>query len=65
MVCGSSYLAGGDELQRPEGSAHVRDVGLELVERGRDAGLDLARLSARRRVEGDLVHGLLRHGGGG
>ena len=60
----SSYLAGGDELQRPEGSAHVRDVGLELVERSRDAGLNLARLGARGRVGGDLVQGLLRHGGG-
>lgn len=64
MVWCSSYLAGGDELQRPEGGAHVRNVGLELVESGRDAGLDLGRLGARRRVEGDLVHGLLRHGGG-
>ena len=50
-----SYLAGGDELQRPQGAAHVRDVGLELVDGIGNAGLDLAGVGARRRVGGDLV----------
>lgn len=59
----SSYLAGGDELERPEGGAHVRDVGLELVESSRNAGLDLVGLGPRGGVGGDLVKGLLRHDG--
>jgi hypothetical protein len=59
----SSYLAGGDELKRPEGGLHVRDVGLELVERSRDAGLDLIGLGPRGAVGRDLVEGLLRHDG--
>jgi hypothetical protein len=59
----SSYLAGGDELERPEGGLHVRDVGLELVERSRDAGLDLRGLGPRGAVGRDLVEGLLRHDG--
>lgn len=59
----SSYLAGGDELERPEGGAHVRDVGLELVESSGDAGLDLIGLGPRGGVGRDLVEGLLRHGG--
>lgn len=59
-----SYLAGGDELQRPQGAAHVRDVGLELVDGIGDAGLNLAGVGARRRVGGDLVKGGGRHGCG-
>jgi hypothetical protein len=59
----SSYLAGGDELKRPEGSLHVRDVGLELVESSRNAGLNLGGLGPRGAVGRDLVEGLLRHDG--
>lgn len=59
----SSYLAGGDELKRPEGGAHVRDVGLELVESGGNGDLDLIGLGPRGGVGGDLVKGGLRHGG--
>lgn len=64
-TCGwlSSYLAGGDELEGPEGGLHVRDVGLELVERSRNAGLDLRGLGPRGAVGRDLVEGLLRHDG--
>jgi hypothetical protein len=57
----SSYLAGGDELERPEGSLHLRDVGLELVESGRNVALDLIGLGPRGAVGRDLVEGLLRH----
>jgi len=60
----SSYLAGGDKLKRPEGSLHVRDVGLKLVERSGDAALDLIGLGPRGAVRRDLVKGGLRHGGG-
>jgi hypothetical protein len=59
----SSYLAGGDELERPEGSLHVRDVGLELIESSRNAGLNLGGLGPRGAVGRDLVEGLLRHDG--
>ena len=61
----SSYLAGGDELERPEGGLHVRDVGLELVERSRDAGLDLRGLGPRGAVGRDLVQSVGGHFGCG
>lgn len=51
----SPYLAGRHELQRPQGTAHVWDVGLELVQRICDAGLDLRGVLARRAVAGDFV----------
>ena len=57
----SSYLAGGDELERPKGGLHVRDVGLELVESSGDAALDLIGLGPRGGVGRDLVEGGLRH----
>lgn len=59
----SSYLAGGDELQRPQSSAHVGDVGLELVQSGGNVGLDLIGLGPRWAVGRDLVECLLRHAG--
>lgn len=62
LMC-SSYLTRRDELQRPEGSLHVRDVGLELVESSGDARLDLIGLGPRRAVGRDLVQCLLRHVG--
>lgn len=61
---GSSYLAGRDELKRPEGGLHVRDVRLQLVESSGDAGLNLIGLGPRGGVGGDLVKGLSRHFGG-
>lgn len=48
-------------MQRPKRTLHVGDVGLEFIQRGGDAGLDLGGLSPRRAVRGDLVQGLLRH----
>ena len=59
----SAYLTGRDELQWPEGSLHVWDVGLELVQSSRNVGLDLIWLGPRWRVGRDLVEGLLRHAG--
>lgn len=59
----SSYLAGGDKLQRPEGSAHVWNVGLELVQSSSNVGLDLIWLGPRWAVGRNLVEGLSRHGG--
>ena len=60
-----SYLAGRHELQRPKRTLHVGDIGLEFVQRGSDAGLDLRGLGPRRAVRRDLVQGLLRHIAGG
>lgn len=60
----SSYLAGGDELQRPEGAAHVWDVALELEESIGNVGLDLRGVLARRAVRRNLVEGLGGHSGG-
>jgi len=54
-VVGSSYLAGRDELQRPESAAHVWDVGLELLECSCDLSLDLGRVLPRWAVGSDLV----------
>jgi hypothetical protein len=65
-VCGlsCSYLARRDELQWSQRTLHVGDVGLEVVERIGDAGLDLRRRLPRRAVGGDLVEGGRRHDGG-
>lgn len=64
MLMSSSYLACRDELQRPQGALHVGNVGLELVQRRSDAGLDFGGLGPRWAVGRDLVKRLLRHGGG-
>lgn len=63
--CLSSYLTCRHELQWTQGALHVGDVGLELVQRRSDAGLDLGRFLPRRAVGSDLVERLLRHPGGG
>ena len=60
----SSYLAGGDELERSQRALHVRDVGLEVVESIGDARLDLGGVLPRRAVGSDLVQGGRRHFGG-
>ena len=60
----SSYLARRHELQRPQGTAHVGNVGLQLIEGGCDLGLDLGGLGPRRAVGRDLVQCLLRHDAG-
>ena len=64
FVYSSSYLARRDKLQGPKGTLHVRDVGLELIQGGGDAGLDLGGLLPRWAVGRDLVECLLRHDGG-
>ena len=56
-----SYLASGDELQRPQRTAHVWDIGLKVVERIGDVGLDLRGVLTRRAVGRDLVEGGGRH----
>ena len=53
--CGGSYLAGGDELERSQSTAHVWNVGLELVESVCNVGLDLRRVLSRGAVARDLV----------
>lgn len=50
-----SYLASRNELERPQRAAHVRDVGLEIIESSGDAGLDLRGALPRWAVGGDLV----------
>lgn len=63
-VCaGSSYLAGGHELERTQRRLHVRDVLLEVVESIGNAGLDLGGALPRGAVGSDLVQGG-RHGCG-
>jgi hypothetical protein len=37
----SSYLSGGDELQRPQRASHVWNVRLQIVESRSNAGLNL------------------------
>ena len=61
--CCSSYLSRGHKVERPKRTPHVWDVGLKIVERGRDVLLDLVGLLPRRAIGRDLVHGR-RHGGG-
>ena len=58
MLLFSSYLASGHELQGTQGALHVRDVGLELIESGRDVLLDLGGLGPRWGVGRDLVERL-------
>lgn len=65
LSCLSSYLACRHELQRPQSTAHVGDVGLELIEGGCDLRLDLGGFGPRWAVGRDLVECLLRHGAGG
>ena len=63
QASGSSYLAGRDELKRPEGGLHVRDIRLQLVESSSDVGLNLIGLGPRGGVRGDFVQSG-RHDGG-
>jgi hypothetical protein len=56
-----SYLTSRDKLERSQGGLEVRDVGLEFVKGGCDAGLQLGRMLPRRAVGSDLVEGWLRH----
>ena len=55
------YLTCRYELQRTQSTAHVGDVGLELIEGGGDVDLDFGRVGSRRAVRRDLVERLLRH----
>jgi hypothetical protein len=57
----SSYLTRRHKLQWTERGAHVGHVGLEVVQGGSDAALNLAGLGPRWRVGRDLVQGLGRH----
>lgn len=59
----SSHLTGRHNLQRPEGGLEIGSVALELVKSGRDAGLQLGRVLARRAVGRDLVELRGRHVG--
>lgn len=58
-----SYLASRDELKRSQGRLEVWDVGLEFIEGGCDAGLQLGRMLPRGAVGSDLVESWLRHDG--
>ena len=59
-----SYLSRTDEVQWPQGSAHVRDIGLEVIEGIGDICLDLGGLLPRWAVRRDLVQSSGRHGDG-
>lgn len=56
-----SYLASRLDLERSESRLEIGDVGLQLVESGCNAGLDLRGMSSRWAVGRDLVEGCLRH----
>ena len=60
----SSYLTCRHELKGTQSALHVGDVGLELIQRRSDVGLDLGWLRPRGAVGRDLIERLLRHPGG-
>ena len=58
-MCGrkEAYLAGRNELQRPQRALHVRDVGLQIIKGVGDTALELRGLLLRRARRRDLVEG--------
>lgn len=52
-----AYLSGRDDLERAEGGLEIGGVGLEVVERAGNGGLELGWLCARWAVRRDLVEG--------